>query len=308
MLAMDSPAERILEADSLRSSVWREAVRRVRVRASGVTLIYPLLTDPRFLQITALLSYNILGQFVYGFRISPANLILTVALCAALDVGINYALRRVLIVPISGIISGLGIAMLLRVAPDSYPTLFYVFASYAAITSKYLFRTGEGREARHIFNPSNFGLAVVFLLFPGQTFSLSGQWTVSLPLLLWIALCGIVVNARSRTLQVAGAFLATEAVLALIATPVAPEAASIILRSAFTPALMIFAFHMVTDPRTIPRLKSHRVIFAMLVALLHWLMLSLGMGPQSLFIGLTVLSARLPAMFDRLAFKQPAAA
>src|SRR5262249_28092521 len=78
---------------------------------------------------------------------------------------------------LSAHISGLAVSMLLyanqRVAPIA-------FAASAAIASKSLFRLPIDGRVRHVFNPSNFGIALTLLLFPSVGIAPPYQFTENL--------------------------------------------------------------------------------------------------------------------------------
>ncbi len=68
----------------------------------------------------------------------------------------------------SAYISGISVGILLR-SPAFWP---YALCALISITSKYVLRVHD----RHIWNPSNFGIVVMFILASGTVAGLSIQW------------------------------------------------------------------------------------------------------------------------------------
>ena len=83
-----------------------------------------------------------------------------------LEVGIAFWKQRVILWPASALLTGNGVAFILRVPGTEHGDWWstrgwWIFAGAAAVSllSKYVIRF----RGRHIFNPSNFGLVLCFL-------------------------------------------------------------------------------------------------------------------------------------------------
>ena len=84
-----------------------------------------------------------------------------------LEVAITFWQKRVILWPASAMLTGNGIAFILRVPGTHHGDWWsfhgvwiYVAVAAVSLLSKYLIRF----RGRHIFNPSNFGLVLFFLL------------------------------------------------------------------------------------------------------------------------------------------------
>ena len=84
-----------------------------------------------------------------------------------LEVGIAFWRQHVILWPASALLTGNGVAFILRVPGTQHGDWWslhgwWIFAGTAAVAllSKYLIRF----RGRHVFNPSNFGLVLCFLL------------------------------------------------------------------------------------------------------------------------------------------------
>jgi hypothetical protein len=159
--------------------------------------------------------------------------------------------------PKSALISGLSLCLLLR----TNSLTLAVLTAATAIGSKFLLRVG----AKHVFNPTNFAL-VAMMLVTGQVWVSPGQWgsTAVFGFLLASA-GGLVVNRAARS-DVTLAFLAGYAGLLAARSLWLGEPMSIPLHRLESGALVLFAFFMISDPKTTPDSRAGRILFAALVA------------------------------------------
>jgi hypothetical protein len=159
--------------------------------------------------------------------------------------------------PKSALISGLSLCLLLR----TNSLTLAVLTAAMAIGSKFLLRVG----AKHVFNPTNFAL-VAMMLVTGQVWVSPGQWgsTAVFGFLLASA-GGLVVNRAARS-DVTLAFLAGYAGLLAARSLWLGEPMSIPLHRLESGALVLFAFFMISDPKTTPDSRAGRIVFAALVA------------------------------------------
>ena len=121
-------------------------------------------------------------------------------------------------------------------------------------------------RGKHVFNPTNF--AIVALLLTGQAWVSPGQWgSAAFFGFLLACLGGLVVNRAARS-DVTLAFLAGLRGPRVRAAPLwLGEPMAIPIHRLQNGALLIFAFFMISDPRTTPDRRAGRVLFALLVAL-----------------------------------------
>lgn len=160
--------------------------------------------------------------------------------------------------PLSAFISSLSLCLLLRA-----DALWVVaVAAVIAIASKFTLRF----RGRHVFNPTNLGLAAVLLASPRAWVS-AGQWG-TLPLFAFLlASVGGVVVFRAARADVTLAFLATYAALLFGRALALSDPLTIPLHQLRSGGLILFAFFMISDPKTTPEDPRARVVFAVLVAL-----------------------------------------
>ena len=247
------------------------------------------LPDARYFQIAALgtlLLFNLIyidfGARPWPSAIAVATSLLTQFLCARLT-RTNPDLR-------SPLITGLSLSLLLRT-----DALWLVaLAAVIGIGSKFVLRI----EGKHIFNPAGF--AIVVLLLTRQDVWISpGQWGAEIWFAALTAFLAVLVLSAARRADIAIFFLASHAVLLFTRALWLGDPLAIPLHQLQSGSLLIFAFFMISDPRTSPDARLGRFIFAFAVALAaHWLAFSMQMRP-ALYVALIALSPFI-VLIDRV--------
>jgi hypothetical protein len=309
------------------ASMTTAAARTVKLGTRSYPLVLPSARDPRLHLAMVIVSIHVLGQTALGFRVSVPQLLSAIVTCAVIEVVWVFRTSRQLVWPASAMLTGSGVALILRLVGmergDHWSWRgWYLFAIVAGVSllSKYLIRFRGG----HVFNPSNVGLVLAFVVLGSNVVEPLDFWWA--PLELWMGLAylvilagGLLVTGRLRLLPMALAFwvaftgaiglLAASGHCITVAWAVAPVCGRdfwwVIVTS---PEVLIFLFFMITDPKTIPGRPSARVGFALCLAVLCTLL----MAPQptefgakvGLLAGLVLLTpvrsvfdrARLPAL------------
>ena len=213
--------------------------------------------DPRPYQIGALLVLLLYGSARLGFDVAPGRvgLILGTALLAQLACGSVVGLRG--FDPRSALISGLSLCLLFRT--DS-PHLA-VLATILTIASKFLLRI----RGKHVFNPANFGIVATVLL-TGAAWISPGQWGTSAFFAFLMACVGGLVVHRALRSDVTLAFLLVYVGLLFARALWLGDPLAIPLHQLQSGSLLLFAFFMISDPRTSPDARAGRVLFGTLVA------------------------------------------
>jgi hypothetical protein len=207
--------------------------------------------------------------------------------CAVLEVAITFRRQHVLMWPASALLTGNGVAFILRVPGTEHGDWWsmngwWIFAGTAAVSllSKYVIKF----RGSHVFNPSNFGLVLCFLLLgPERADPLDFWWGPMSPALAFalvlITVGGFSILRRLKLLEIAvGFWLAFAAGLAVLAASGHEMAARWHLGPitgwefwrvlVFSPEILVFLFFMITDPRTIPRTGPGRRAYAIGIGLL----------------------------------------
>jgi len=159
---------------------------------------------------------------------------------------------------LSASISALSLCLLLKTG-HWYTSLL---AAFLTVASKYFLRI----RGKHIFNPSAFGI-IATLLITRDAWLSPGQWGSSVVLFFFIILFGTIVVTRVQKLDTSLAFLLTFIFLTwwrqvyVLGWPM-----DYFLHSITTGSLLLFAFFMISDPKTSPNHPIARICWASLIA------------------------------------------
>lgn len=258
-------------------------------------LVLPSLRDPRLHVAAVTLTVHALGQVGLGFHLSIPQILAAILTCAIIEVVLTFWRTRAIVWPASAMLTGSGVALILRVVGmpahdpwslEAWP-LFAAVAGFSLLT-KYVIRYG----GTHVFNPSNVGLVVAFLVLGGSRIEPLDFWWA--PPNVWMLTAyavivggGSLITRRLGLLEMAIAFwLALAAGVGVLAASghcmtanwaFAPVCDGDFWRVIVTsPEVLVFLFFMITDPRTVPSGRVARIIFALLVAVSSTLL----MAPQ----------------------------
>ena len=169
-----------------------------------------------------------------------------------------------------------------------------IAAGVLAIGSKYLIRW----KGKHIFNPANFGLVVLSLLFTGAWIS-PGQWgTAPIFALFLLGMCGIV-TGKAKRWDVSLTLLGSYAALIFGRAIWLGDPLTIPVHQLQSGALLIFAFFMISDPKTTPDARLGRVLYAMMVATLGFTIQFAFYNAAGVILAL-ILTAPIVPLIDRL--------
>ncbi|WP_433272530.1 enediyne biosynthesis protein UnbU [Actinosynnema sp. CS-041913] len=236
---------------------------------------------------TTITIFTVVGHLLLGFEQSPITPVVavltgyaTVILFETLDAwahdrrpGYAGGRRSMVVFLLPAHITALACAMLLWGNSSVWP---YVFAVAVANGSKYLFRVRVRGKARHVFNPSNFGIAVVLVLFPWVGIAPPYQFTSNtVGALDWLLPLGILMFGTMLNVGLTGkwplilAWVAGFAAQAVVRWAVLDHA----LLGALLPmtglAFVLFTNYMITDPATSPLRVGNQVVFGLTTAAVY---------------------------------------
>ena len=250
----------------------------------------PFLADARHHQIGALALLLAVNFFLVDFGAGPLTSALAIGSALATQTACAWWFGLARLDLRSPLITGLSLSLLLR-ADD--PSLLAV-AGVIAILSKCVLRIGD----KHVFNPAGFAI-VALLLTSDHVWISPGQWGASVWFAALVAFCAIGVLHAARRADIAAFFLSSHAALLLARAWWLGDPLAIPLHQLQSGSLLIFAFFMISDPRTSPDARLGRFVFAFAVALAaHWLAFSMQMRP-ALYFALIALSP-LTFLIDRI--------
>jgi len=219
--------------------------------------LFATLSDPRYYQIIVLSILLTYGIFVLDFAIRWQNALVIVA--TALGVQFIATLRLGLprFDPLSPLITSLSLTLLLR----TDVMWLAAIAATLAIGSKFLLRY----RGKHIFNPANFAL-VTLMISSDHAWVSSGQWGSAALGAFVLACLGFLVLTRAKRAETTIAFIILYSAMLFGRAIWRDDPFSIPPHQIQNGALLIFAFIMISDPRTTPNTAAGRVLYATLVA------------------------------------------
>ncbi|MGB8860917.1 MAG: hypothetical protein WCC60_16775 [Ilumatobacteraceae bacterium] len=296
--------------------------RAIRLGGTSYPVVLPKIRDPRLHVAAVVITLHVLGQVGLHFRVSVPQILAAILTSAVLGVAETFHRTRTFVWPASAMLTGSGIALILRVPGtpqgDHWTTYkWYMFAGVAAFSllTKHLIRY----RGSHLFNPSNVGLVVTFLVLGSTRAEPLDFWWA--PLNGWmitayavILVGGSLITHRLRLLAVGVTFwLAFAAGIGLLAA----TGHCITARWAFTPVcgfdfwrvvvtspeVLIFLYFMITDPKTVPTGRVGRVLFGLLVAGTSLLLMApqtTEFGTKVALLGSLVLVCAARPVLDRL--------
>lgn len=220
--------------------------------------------DPRFtapLLITAIL---LAGHLSYGILESYWTVPVAIGTAVAAEVVLSRLFRGTWPHLASAYISGISVGILVR-SPFLWP---FVLCSLLTIMSKYVLRV----KGRHLWNPSNFGVCVLFFMAPFAVAPLSIQWGNNVWPMLIIWVLGSVTLYRLKRFHICAAYVASFFVFAFARTQLTGDAFLTEIAPITGPMYQLFVFFMITDPKTTVRSKRGEVAVAVAVAFVEMLL------------------------------------
>ncbi|MGA7097771.1 MAG: hypothetical protein WB245_09415 [Acidimicrobiia bacterium] len=275
----------------------------IGVGAKRYPIVLPNRRDPRLHTAAVIISVHILGITALGFRVSVPQILSAVLVSALIDLVLTFRRTGALVWPASGMLTGSGVALILRLTGMGRGEFWsfegwYWFAivAGASVLSKHVIKY----RGTHLFNPSNLGLVVVFLVLGSAVVEPLDFWWS--PLNVWmviayavIILGGTLITRRLGLFALAATFWLTLSLgLGILSasghcmttawslTPVCGFRFWWVVMT--SPEILIFLFFMITDPKTVPSGRAARVLFAVSLGLLCTVL----MAPQTVEFGAKV--------------------
>src|SRR5215472_4383645 len=257
-------------------------------------VLLPSLRDPRLHVAAVLLTLQLLGQTVLNFRLSVAQILICLLTGALIEFGYGFFKDKVILWPASGLLTGNSVAFILRV-PGTFHGQWWslrgiwIFIGVVAVSmaSKYLIRW----RGRHIFNPSNLGLVLAFVILGPVYTEPQDLWWI--PMGPWMIVTyailiggGLYIAWELKLIGLELGFMAAFALFVALALAPVPDHCMIASWHATpicgsqlwtilvtSPEVLIFALFMIPDPRTVPDGQVSRFVCGVIVALLSVLLL-----------------------------------
>jgi hypothetical protein len=321
-----SPKERRVHEIPQPAAVTTATLRTLRLGQKDYPVVLPNVRDPRLHLAAVIISIHVLGQTALGFRVSVPQIVSAILTSALIEVALTLRRTEQLVWPASAMLTGSGVALIFRVVGTERGDHWtwrgwYLFSAVAALSllTKYVIRY----RGSHVFNPSNVGLVIAFLLLGSSRVEPLDFWWA--PLDGWMAAAysiilvgGLLITARLGLLAMAATFwlglalglglLAMTGHCITAAWALGPVCGSEFWRVVVTsPEILIFLFFMITDPKTIPNGRLARVVFAFCLAVVCTLLIApqtTEFGAKVALLGGLVLMTGVRYVFDRVLYEK----
>jgi Na+-translocating ferredoxin:NAD+ oxidoreductase RnfD subunit len=227
-------------------------------KPNGIRL--PRAGDPRPYQMAVLSTLLLYGALALDFEVTGARTAAVVGTALLAQLVCSRLWKLPQFDPKSALISGLSLSLLMR----SDDTGLLLLGACVAIASKFAIRRG----GKHVFNPTCLALVVMMAATSGSgaVWVSAGQWGSAALFGFSVAGLGMLVLHRSARSDITWAFLIFYAAGRIGRSLWLGEPLSIPLHGLQNGALLIFAFFMISDPKTIPDSRAGRLVFAACVA------------------------------------------
>lgn len=213
--------------------------------------------DPRLYQIASLSTLLIYGLLWLHFDVSFLQIVLTTGVALLTQYAGTRLYKLPSFDPRSPLISALSLCLLLRTNHLEVTAL----AAFIAVGSKFVFRW----KGKHLFNPTN--LALIVAVTSGLGWISAGQWGQVAWFGFLVACLGSLVVTRAARADVTLAFLASYVGLLVARALWLGDPLAIPFHQIESGALLIFAFFMISDPKTTADSRTGRIAYALIVAL-----------------------------------------
>jgi hypothetical protein len=161
----------------------------------------------------------------------------------------------------SAYVSGISAGILVR-SPMIWP---FALCAAISIASKYALRI----RARHIWNPTNFGIVVMLLIASDSMAVLSIQWGNNMWAMLVIWIVGFITISRINRFNICGTYVASFIVFSWFRSLFTGDAFMAEIAPLTGPMYQLFVLFMITDPKTTVKSRTGQYIVAFMIALVE---------------------------------------
>lgn len=245
------------------------------------------LRDPRWYQVLVLSLLLGFGILVLDFGIHWENAVAVFLTAQAVQFLASRYLAHIPYEPLSALITSFSLTLLLRTEFTSLAML----AAVIAIGSKFVVRV----RGKHVFNPANVAL-VSMMLLTDRAWVSSGQWGSATIGALALACLGMLVLTRAKRAETTIAFLSCFALLLTGRALWLGDPLGIPLHQLQNGALLIFAFFMISDPKTTPNSARGRIAFGALVAVIAYAIRFVLYEPNAPILALIIAAPLVPVI------------
>ncbi len=220
--------------------------------------------DNRYIAPLFITCILLVGHLSYGILESYKKTALAIAVAIVAELILGRIFFGKWLNLASAYITGISVGILVR-SPAYWP---YALCSLISIMSKYVLRV----KGRHIWNPSNFGIAVLLFLAPETMTILSIQWGNNLWPIVVIWTLGSIIIWRARRFHISATYVVSFLLFALLRSWITGDPWQSEVAPITGPMYQLFVFFMITDPKTTVKSRTGQCLVAFCVALVEFVL------------------------------------
>jgi enediyne biosynthesis protein E5 len=218
--------------------------------------------DPRYVAPLFITFILLVGHLSYGILESYDKTVLAIAAAIVTELVLGRIFFGKWLNLASAYITGISVGILVR-SPAYWP---FLLCSVISIMSKYVLRV----KGRHIWNPSNFGIAVLLFLAPETMAILSIQWGNNLWPIVVIWTLGSIIIWRARRFHISATYVVSFFLFAFLRSWITGHPWQAEVAPITGPMYQLFVFFMITDPKTTVRSRMGQCVVAFCVAFVEF--------------------------------------
>ena len=220
--------------------------------------------DNRYIAPLFITFILLVGHLSYGFLESYTKTALAIFCAIITEIILGRIFFGKWLNLASAYITGISVGILVR-SPAYWP---FALGSVISIMSKYVLRI----KGRHIWNPSNFGIAVLLFLAPETMAVLSIQWGNNLLPIVVIWVLGSIIIWRARRFHISATYVVSFLMFAFLRSLITGHPWPAEIAPITGPMYQLFVFFMVTDPKTTVHSRVAQCVVVFFVALVEFLL------------------------------------
>lgn len=214
--------------------------------------------DPRYAAPILITIILLVAHFAYGALKSPLHTGTAIVVSIAAEMILGKIFFGKIPNLASAYVSGISVGILVR-TEAIWP---FAFVSLISIMSKYVLRV----KGRHIWNPSNFGIAAALLVAHDHMATLGGEFDNKIVPFVVVAVIGSIIVGRLHRLHISAAYAVSFVFFAWVRSLVNGHPFWAEVAPITGPMYMLFTFFMITDPKTTVKGRYAQMTVAFLVA------------------------------------------
>jgi Na+-translocating ferredoxin:NAD+ oxidoreductase RnfD subunit len=237
-------------------------VESVTTTPLGITRPGRFRFENRYIAPLFITCILLVGHLSYGILESYQKTALAIAAAIVAELILGRILFGKWLNLASAYITGISVGILVR-SPAYWP---YALCSVISIMSKYVLRV----KGRHIWNPSNFGIAALLFLAPETMAVLSIQWGNNLLPIVVIWTLGSIIIWRAGRFHISATYVVSFFMFAFLRAWITGHPWQAEVAPITGPMYQLFVFFMITDPKTTVRTRTGQCVVAFCVALMEF--------------------------------------